>query len=70
MAQQGASTYASNSKSIVKAIGDHVVVTKTDIDQEVMKGLQRELLEVGYLQELGPRNRRFTKECLAHIGNY
>ncbi len=49
--QQGASTYASNSKILAQAIDSHVVVTKTDIDQAVIKGLREELLQVGFLQE-------------------
>ncbi len=49
--QQGASTYASNSKTIAQSIDDHVVVTKSDIDHAVVKGLREELMQVGMLNE-------------------
>jgi len=51
VAQQGASTYASNSKTIAQSIDSHVVVTKTDIDHAVIKGLREELMQVGMLNE-------------------
>ena len=49
--EHGASTHASNSRAVVQSIEDHVVVTKTDVDQAVMRGLREELIRVGFLQE-------------------